>query len=274
MKIRSVSSNSIELAAIEEAGVVRDARRLLHVVRDDDDRVVLLELEDQLLDLLRGDRVERGAGLVHQQHLGLVGQRARDAEPLLLAAREAGARFLQPVLHLVPQGRLPEAPLDQVGQIAPCHEPVERRPVGHVVEDRLGERVRPLEHHPDPLAQRHEVGARREDRVPSTRMSPWWPDARDQLVQPVDRAEEGGLAAARRADDGGDRLPLDAEVQVPEHLPAAVREAEVAHVDRRRAALAGRRRGGPRRERGAGRRDEARLRARGGGGRHPNLPVM
>ena len=108
-----------QLAPIEEAGVVRDPRRLLHVMGDDHDRVVLLELEDQLLHLLRGDRVERRAGLVHQQHLGLVAQRPGDAEPLLLAAREAGARLLEPVLHLVPQRRLAEAALDQVGQVAP-----------------------------------------------------------------------------------------------------------------------------------------------------------
>ena len=87
-------------------------------MRDDDDRVVLLQLDDQLLDLLRGDRVERRAGLVHQQHLGLVGQRARDAEPLLLAAREAGAGRVEPVLHLVPQRGAAEAPLDEVGQVA------------------------------------------------------------------------------------------------------------------------------------------------------------
>ncbi len=41
-----------------------------------------------------GDRVERRAGLVHQQHLGLDGERAGDAEPLLLAAGERQRRAL------------------------------------------------------------------------------------------------------------------------------------------------------------------------------------
>src|SRR4051812_34162672 len=40
-----------ELAREHERGLVGHARGLLHVVRDDDDRVVLLELVDQLLDL-------------------------------------------------------------------------------------------------------------------------------------------------------------------------------------------------------------------------------
>jgi hypothetical protein len=58
---------------------------------------------DQLLDLGRGDRVERRAGLVHQQHLGIGGDAAGDAQALLLAARHAQRAFVQPVLGLVPQ---------------------------------------------------------------------------------------------------------------------------------------------------------------------------
>ncbi len=84
-----------ELAQVEERRVVGDARRLLHVVGDDDDRVVLVELVDQLLDVRGGDRIERRGRLVHQQHLGLDGERARDAEALLLAAREASALSLR-----------------------------------------------------------------------------------------------------------------------------------------------------------------------------------
>src|SRR5262245_27502715 len=74
-----------ELAEVEERGEVGDARGLLHVVRHDRDRVGLLEREQQLLDLGGRDRIERGAGLVEQQHLGLDRERARDAEALLLA---------------------------------------------------------------------------------------------------------------------------------------------------------------------------------------------
>src|SRR2546423_667470 len=48
----------------EERRPVGDARRLLHVVRDDHDRVVALELVHQLLDPLRRDRVECGRRLV------------------------------------------------------------------------------------------------------------------------------------------------------------------------------------------------------------------
>src|SRR5271165_2304336 len=79
---------------VEERGLVADAGRLLHVVGDDHDREIELEL---------GDRVQRGAGLVHQQHVGLHGDGARDAQPLLLAARQPTAGLVEPVFDLVPQ---------------------------------------------------------------------------------------------------------------------------------------------------------------------------
>src|SRR5215470_5398209 len=59
-----------QLAEIHECGLVRDARRLLHVMRDDRDRVVLGQFLDQFLDLRGRDRVERRAGLVEQDDLG------------------------------------------------------------------------------------------------------------------------------------------------------------------------------------------------------------
>src|SRR5690242_10701108 len=92
-----------QVAGQEEARVLRDTRRLLQVMRDDGDGVVLLELLDQLLDLERGDGVERGGWLVHQDDLRLDGERARDAEALLLSAREAERALIQAILHLIPE---------------------------------------------------------------------------------------------------------------------------------------------------------------------------
>src|SRR5580700_1182470 len=51
----------------EKSTVIRHAVRLLHVVRDDDDRDLVGQLADRLLDLVRGRRIESGAWLVHQQ---------------------------------------------------------------------------------------------------------------------------------------------------------------------------------------------------------------
>src|SRR4051812_40866547 len=90
-----------ELAGEEERGRVGHARGLLHVLRDDDDREARLEVVDELLDAQRGDRVERRARLVHEDHLGLHGDRAGDAQALLLAAGQADAGLAEPVLDLL-----------------------------------------------------------------------------------------------------------------------------------------------------------------------------
>src|SRR5919198_1199550 len=72
-----------------EGGEVRYAGGLLHVVGHDHDRVAALEALHELLDAQGGDRIEGGAGLVHEQDLRLHGDRAGQAEPLLLAARKS-----------------------------------------------------------------------------------------------------------------------------------------------------------------------------------------
>ena len=51
---------------------------------DNDDGVAALQVLDQLLDPRGGDRVERGARLVHQDDFGADGDGAGDAQALLL----------------------------------------------------------------------------------------------------------------------------------------------------------------------------------------------
>src|SRR4051812_39127916 len=55
-----------ELTAEEECGAVRDAGRLLHVVGDDDHGDGVAKIVDELLYLLRAQRIERGRRLVEQ----------------------------------------------------------------------------------------------------------------------------------------------------------------------------------------------------------------
>src|SRR5450755_2592662 len=93
-----------QLAEIHERSEVGHARGLLHVVGHDGDGVVVLELVDQFLDLGGGDRVERRARLVEQDHLRPHCDGARDAKPLLLAAGERKPVGVEIVLDLLPQG--------------------------------------------------------------------------------------------------------------------------------------------------------------------------
>ena len=72
-----------------------------------------LSSKNQLFDLAGGDRIQGRAGLVHQQHLRLHRQGARDAQPLLLTAGEAGTRLLaERILDLIPQRRELQRALD------------------------------------------------------------------------------------------------------------------------------------------------------------------
>src|SRR4051812_25187781 len=68
-----------QLAEVEEGGALRNARGLLHVVRDDRDRIAAAKLVNQLLDLRRGDWVESRARLVHQDDFRVDRNRACDA---------------------------------------------------------------------------------------------------------------------------------------------------------------------------------------------------
>src|SRR5438128_11374970 len=59
-----------QFAEIHERGLVGDAGRLLHVMRDDRDGVILRQLLAQLLDLGGLHRLPLGTSLVEQDHLG------------------------------------------------------------------------------------------------------------------------------------------------------------------------------------------------------------
>src|SRR5215212_5427456 len=127
-RILRVGEDLVGLAVLDQAAgsslaeherrVVRHARRLLHVVRDDHDRETVLELLDELLDLQRRLGVERGGGLVHEDHVGLDRDRPRNAQPLLLAARQADPGRAQAVLDLVPQAGGAQGLLDPLADVA------------------------------------------------------------------------------------------------------------------------------------------------------------
>ena len=87
---------------IQECGAISDALGLLQVVRDNGDGEAFLEFLHQFLDFARRNRIERRAGFVHQEHFGLRGNGASDAQTLLLSARERQTAAVQFVLDLIP----------------------------------------------------------------------------------------------------------------------------------------------------------------------------
>src|SRR4051812_14530325 len=137
------------LAEVHVGGEVGHPGGLLHVVGDDEDRHALLQILDQLFDGRRGDGIERGGRLVEEQQLRIRGKRARDAQALLLAAGKVEGRLVEALLYFVPQCRILQSLLHLVLDLAARAFASHPQPIGHVFEDRLGKRIRLLEHHAD-----------------------------------------------------------------------------------------------------------------------------
>ena len=239
-----------QLAEIHEGGEVGDARGLLHVVGDDGDGVVVLELVDQLLDLGGGDRVERRARLVEQDHLRPHRHRARDTKPLLLAAGEREPVGVHLVLDLVPQRGALQAVLDAIFQLGFRHPLVEPDAEGDVLENRHRERRRLLEHHADLGAQQIEVLRRRQNIVVVEPHMAGGALVGVKVVHAVEDAQQRGLAAAGRPDEGGDLALIERHVDVLERAVVAVIEIQIADRNLLLQVLGARRRVGDGRYRG------------------------
>ena len=190
-----------------------------------------LELGDEILDARRGDGVERRAGLVHQDDFGLGRDRARDAQALLLAAGEAERVVLEAVGHLVPERGVAQGALAGLLQQAPVAHAVHPQGIDDVLEDGHREGVGLLEHHAEALAELDDLDARVVNLAAVDEDGSLAADAVDEVVHPVERAQKGGLPAARGADEGGDELLLYLQAGAEQGLLPAVPEAEVLDVD-------------------------------------------
>ena len=200
-------------------------------------RIFILQFGNQILDPLGGDRVECRGGLVHQHDVRLDRERPGDAQPLLLAAGEREGARLEARVHLVPERRLAQGLLDPVVQVV-LHA-VQAQPEGDVVEDRLGKRVRPLEHHPDAAPHLDGIHAGRVQIVAVIADRPRNGRPRDQVVHPVQAAKERRLATARRADEGGHDALVDVQVHVADRHGAGVRHGHVLEAQHHRLPLLG-----------------------------------
>ena len=111
-----VGRQLVRRAAAEDAAVVHDVRavgdaqRLAHVVVGDEHAdPPLLQVEDDLLDVGDGDRVDAGERLVEQDELGRDDQRPGDLGAPALAARERVGRRRRQVQQVQLGEQLPRA---------------------------------------------------------------------------------------------------------------------------------------------------------------------
>ena len=100
-----------------------------------------------------------------------------------------------------------------------------------VVDRHRRERVRPLEHHADAATQRHRIDPRRVDVVIVEEHLAGDVGAGNDFVKSIQAAQEGRLAAPRRADQGGDGLWFDRHRDILDSLVAAVEARKTERFD-------------------------------------------
>ena len=180
--------------------------------------VVQLGAQVEHLDLVR-DVEERGR-LVEQQRSGLLGERHRDPDPLALAA---GQFVDQPVGQVGDPGRPHRRPRTARSS---CVGPLPQQPLvrvaaaGHQVGD--GDAVgrdRGLRQQPEPPGDF--LAPVCGDPLPSSSTAP-----APGLSSPGQRPQQRGLAAGVRADDHGERVGRDLQVERLGHRPAVVGERD------------------------------------------------
>ncbi|ENN85907.1 hypothetical protein RHSP_17315 [Rhizobium freirei PRF 81] len=200
-------------------------------MRDDDDREIALQLRNQLLDLGGRDRIESRGRLVEKQHGRFDRDGASDAETLLLAAGKAKSALVQLFLHFAPERRFRQCRFDadvhfRLGKLL-----IEPDAESDVFIDRHGERRGLLEHHADLGAQIVQIDILGENVAAVQQNLARNRLARIEIVHPVESAQQRGLTATRRADEGGDRILADIHIHALQNAMAVlIGEIEVLHL--------------------------------------------
>lgn len=192
---------------------------------DQEDREPELAVEplQQGEDRLRGPGVERGRGLVGEEHGRLAGERPGDADTLLLPAGELrGVR-----LGLVGEADEVEQLTDPARPLPPRHAHDLQRE-GHVPRDRAGRQQREvLVDHADAHAGPAQLPLRQRGQLlPVDRDG-----ARGGLFEQVDAAQQGALARAALAEHAEDLSFADMEVHAVEGDDGPVDLAQAGNSD-------------------------------------------
>jgi len=203
----------LDRALVHHHDAVGHRERLFLVVGDHDrgDAQAALELPDLVAQVHAHLRVERGEGLVEQQEPRRGRQRARQRDPLLLAAGELGGVLVAVRGQTHQLEQLVDALDDLAARRARVLETVGDVPGGgQVREERVG------------LKDDADVAAVLLDA------------ARGLDVEPGDRPEQGGLAAPGRAEEANELALDDLERDVVEGGEGAELLAEAADPEIRR----------------------------------------
>ena len=198
---------------------VGEQHRFVDVVGHHHDRALGAgdDLQQLVLQVRAGQRVEGAEGLVHQQHLGLHRQRPGDADALLHAARDLVRPLGGGVAHVDELERGQRARLQLLLRIGLCEHPLDRDV--DVLEAREPGQQRVVLEHDAAL------GARRSDLAVVAQE-----DAARRQRQAGDEVQERRLAAARVADQRHELALGDGEVDLAQRVKATLLRRE-HHLD-------------------------------------------
>ena len=186
---------------------------------------LLRELEELILQLAADQGIEGAEGLVHQEHVGVRGERAGESHPLLHAAGQLGGEAVLEAVELDHgEHALGDLPATQLRLAADLQR------IGHVVSHRaVREEGHVLKDHADlPRPDIAKLGFRKAEHI----LSEQGDGARGRLYQPVDVTHQGRLAASRQAHDAEDLAALDVEGDVgdPDHGIEALEDFRLAEI--------------------------------------------
>ena len=237
VKRRSVRRTQSISVMEETGGKSETPGGLLHVVGHDHDGVVLFGSKAPHRWVAIGSR--RGAGLVHQQDLRLVTEGPSNTEPLLLAPGESGSRLVQTVLTsshnpATAEDGAPPRRGGRAGSPARSGWPV-RDVVEHGLGKGFGAKTMPTRCRNDTRSVR---GRRPTFPPPGCLLMA---NTGYEIVEAIDRSEEGGFSAPGRADDRRDGCARSRS-RGRGGLSCTIEEAEALYVTAGLSFPAGRRR--------------------------------
>ena len=222
--VQLVGSPALQQAAeVHHADSVGERERFLLVVRDQHGRdlQLALNLADRAPQLFADLRVERAERLVEQQHLGLVRQRARDSDTLLLSTRELRR---QAIVHAFERYQ-PQQFLAALPPVFGAHAPDAQRELDVLADAHVAEQRVVLKHEADaalPCGHVRDIVAVQGD---APVIDPG---------QPGDRAQQRALAAAAGAEQHEELALADFQRDVVDDRRALISFRDLVEGNRHR----------------------------------------
>ena len=234
LAVRVSSSAGVPVARRRPASIatVIEALRLIHVGGGHQHAhlwAIPADALDQLPELRPRQRVDAGGGFVEDQQIGVVDQRAAEAELLLHATGQLARRALDEGCQPCAAGQLGDAPVALVG--SPAEQPAKEFEVLEHRQRWVEVLAQALRHVGDARAHRATVAGIAHVAVEHPH------PALLQLARAGDQRQQAGLADAVRADQANHATGWQVDAEIVQCAGLAVLQADTRDLRHRRERL-------------------------------------